>query len=116
LVSSISFSILTFLLMPKTLFTKHSFLLMPDSGSANSSDDLSYLLDDTGDDPNTGSLSYDIHQKRSKAGRAGGLKTASQYDMRAIGALGGRAAQKKGTAHKLTSDERSRGGAISRRH
>lgn len=89
---------------------------MPDSANSSAPDDMNYLInDDTGDSHTTGSLSYTIHQKRVKAGRAGGTKTASRYNMKAIGALGGKAAQKKGTAHKLTSEERSRGGAHSRK-
>ena len=40
----------------------------------------------------------------------GGQASASKQNMSELGRKGGKAAQKKGTAHELTDEERSRGG------
>lgn len=56
-----------------------------------------------------GSNNMDPQKKRdiqSKGGRA----SSSQQDMSTLGQKGGQAAQQSGNAHKLTSEERSKGG------
>lgn len=60
-------------------------------------------------------ITPELREKRAAAGRKGGAKTASMYNMKKIGRLGGIEAQKSGKAHKLTREERSRGGTKSRR-
>ncbi|MFA4887824.1 MAG: KGG domain-containing protein [Candidatus Nanoarchaeia archaeon] len=56
------------------------------------------------------------NEVRKEAGRKGGEATAASHDREfyeEIGHKGGVAAQRKGTAHKLTDEERSKGGSRS---
>jgi general stress protein YciG len=49
-------------------------------------------------------------QKKRAIPSKGGQASSSQQDMSRLGQKGGKAAQQSGNAHKLTSDERSKGG------
>ncbi len=47
---------------------------------------------------------------KKKIQSKGGKASAAKQDMRELGRKGGKAAQKSGNVHRLTPEERSRGG------
>ena len=56
-----------------------------------------------------GSSKMDEQTKRSIQSK-GGQSSSAKQDMKKLGQKGGQAAQKSGNAHKLTNEERSKGG------
>ncbi len=105
--------------MSKYLYDKTYFLFLLGGDSPTPAptvaDDDADDIHTTADTKSVQSFSDSLRAKRARAGRMGGRKTAATHDMRKIGRMGGIAAQKNGTAHRLTKEERSRGGAHSRR-
>ncbi len=59
-----------------------------------------------------GSDKIDPQKKRAIQSRGGRVSSMKQ-DMSVLGRKGGRAAQRSGNAHRLTNNERSRGGQSS---